>query len=231
MITKDAINAGLAYERQLTEREELDSVLSDLYPRKYSGRMVIRNNIINSEANLVTPFIKNVLANEIISEEMKLKIKNRDEELQRMIKEDRLKEEEARRLRYEQERPERERRNLLNYYFPQDALSALASVGFNEEEMVKVNLTIIEELDNIKYFIDDKEKLIEIIITLYKAKDSRKRLAPYLKERYDDCREYLEQFDINYLNVVLKQTIGKDEYLDDYVKMICEVKGIQYKKK
>ena len=58
-----------------------------------------------------------------------------------------------------------------------------------------------------------------------------KRLAPYLKERYDDCREYLEQFDINYLNVVLKQTIGKDEYLDDYVKMICEAKGIQYKKK
>ena len=73
-----------------------------------------------------------------------------------------------------------------------------------------------------------EENVIELIL---KAKDSRKRLAPYLKERYDDCREYLEQFDINYLNVVLKQTIGKDEYLDDYLKMICEAKGIQYKKK
>lgn len=231
MITKDAINAGLAYERNLTNKELYESLLGDLYPRKYSNTEMVRSNIINNEPNLVIPFIKNVLANEIISEEMKLKIKNRDEELQRMIKEERLKEEEARRLRYEQERPERERRNLLNYYFPQDAISAIASLGFNEEEMVKVNLTIIEELDNIKYFIDDKEKLIEIIITLYKTKESRKRLAPYLKERYDDCREYLEQFDINYLNVVLKQTIGKDEYLDDYVKMICEAKGIQYKKK
>ena len=178
MITKDAINAGLAYERNLTNKELYESFLGDLYPRKYSNTEMVRSNIINNEPNLVIPFIKNVLANEIISEEMKLKIKNRDEELQRMIKEERLKEEEARRLRYEQERPERERRNLLNYYFPQDALSAIASIGFNEEEMVKVNLTIIEELDNIKYFIDDKEKLIEIIINLYKAKDSRKRLAP-----------------------------------------------------
>ena len=37
----------------------------------------VRSNIINNEPNLVIPFIKNVLANDIISEEMKLKIKKR----------------------------------------------------------------------------------------------------------------------------------------------------------
>ena len=234
MIAKNAISSGVAYTRNLTPEEEVEVSFRDKTPRKLSYRTLLEHNIRKTDQTLLENYLTNILSNEIISQEMKNKISKRDEEAIKKAQEEKARQDaikkEKRRQQYEKERPQRERRKLLNYYFPKDSLSAMYRNEFSEEEMLKVNLTVIEELENVKFYIEDKNQLIDLIINLYKSKDGLKRLLPYPQERYDACRNYLEQFDIDYLNVVLKETIGNSSSLDSYVEYICGEMNYQLRK-
>lgn len=235
MITKNVINGGFAYERELTAEEEFIATIADQIPRKLSKRNIILGTIAETETTLSSAFIEKVLVNEIIDEDMKKKIAARDEEVAKQKAAQDAKEaaekERIRKENAEKNRAKKARKNYMHYTFPSDALSAMIQMPFSEEEMDKVNETIVEELDNIKYYIEDKETLIEIIIHLYKAKDGCERLMPYPEERYDNCRAVLKQHSVDYLNVVLKQTIGNSKYYDSYVERVCKSKNIQYVKK
>lgn len=235
MITRDVINGGFAYERPLTPEENLLATMADRIPRKLSKRNIMYAQIRNSETTLLEAFLSNVLVNEIISDEMKNKIAARDEEVAKQKAEEQAKLEAERAAKRkenaEKNRAKRQRRDFMNYAFPNDAWSAMCHLPFSEETATKVNSVIVEELENIKYYIEDKETLIEIIIHLYKAKDGKERRRPYPEERYDACRATLRQFGIEHLNIVLKNTIGRCSSYDSYVEYLCKDKNIQYIKK
>ena len=225
MITKNAINGGFAYEVELTEEEEaFANYIDSICPRKLSQRQIMIANKGRNDNTLANNFLSNFMSNEIIDEETLKMIIERDKEKARKEKEEKERLEqikkEKRRLQREKTRPQRERNQLLNYLFPRDVISLMCSVMVPNNDEEKLRQVISEELPKVKNYIDDKEKLIELIIYVYKCRDGRERLLPYPESRYDGCREYLENFDLDYLNVNLMVAIGNDKSMASHIEYL-----------
>lgn len=94
--------------------------------------------------------------------------------------------------------------------------------NFDEESLVVLNQLISEELPNVKHYVNNKELVIDLIIYLYKCVDGRERRMPYPEERYDACRCFLEEFDLDYLNIVLKETIGRDKMTEAHIEYLIK---------
>lgn len=81
MITKDAINGGFAYENALTEEEEAYAACMDrLIHRKMSQRNIMIAEKSRNDNTLANNFLRNIMSNEIINEEMINKIRERNKE-------------------------------------------------------------------------------------------------------------------------------------------------------
>lgn len=236
MITKDAINGGFAYEAKLSEFEEAEANWFDEHcPRKLSQRQIMIANKGRNDNTLANNFMGNIMINEIVDEVMLQKISQRDIEKARIEKEEKARLEEIkkerRRLQRERTRAQRERRNLLRYLFPVDAMSSTFSIPFSSEEEEQLKQVIAEELPNVKNYVDDKEKLIELLIYVYKCKDGKERLLPYPEIRYDACRAYLENFDLDYLNVSLMVAIGNNKTMASHMEYLINNDVLVYRLK
>lgn len=233
MITKDAINGGFAYENALTEEEEAYAACIDrLMQRKMSQRSIMIAEKSRNDNTLANNFLRNIMSNEIINEEMINKIRERNKEQARKEAEEKARLEaikkEKRRLQYEKNKEKRRRRQLLDYYFPRTPISAMLGRNFDEESLVVLNQLISEELPKVKHYVNNKEQVIDLIIYLYKCVDGKERRMPYPEERYDACRCFLEEFDLDYLNIVLKETIGRDKLTEDHIEYLIN-NSIAYK--
>lgn len=225
MITSNAINGGFMYEPKLTSYEESHARHIDhIMPTKIGQRRFMIIEKSRNDDTLVENYMSNIMYDELVGKAVLKKISQRDAEKAKKEQEEqaRLKEirKEKNRLYRERTRAQRERRCLMNYLFPNNAWSAMSSVPFGEDSLEQMNQLIREELPNVKHYVDDKETLIEIIIYLYKGKDGLERLMPYPECRYDACRAFLENFDLDYLNVVLKETIGNDKMTENHVEYL-----------
>lgn len=236
MITKDAINGGFEYEAKLSELEEAEvNWMDEHYPRKLSHRQVLIAEKGRNDNTLAKNFMRNIMGNEIVGNEMIKKLSDRDVEKAKKEKEEKARLEEIRRekrrLQREKTRPQRERRRLLRYLFPVDALSTTYRVPFSKDEEEQLKQIIAEELLNVKNYVDDKEKLIELLVYVYKCKDGRERLLPYPESRYDGCRAYLESFDLDYLNVCLMVAIGNDKVMASHMEHLINNDILVYRLK
>ena len=224
MITKSAINGGFAYNRAFTAEEELSASIFDKIPRKLSMREVMLSRIRSNDETLVESFVKSVLSNEILNDEVIDKIRVRNIEKAKKEKEEKERlaqiKKEKRRIQNEKNRIRRQRRRQLDYFFPRDAWAAMWVHSYSEEDMKEIRRIISEELPKLKFYVDDKDKLINIIVDLYLGKDAQERRMPYPKERYEACRSNLEGFDVDYLNIVLKETIGRNKSTEKYVEYL-----------